>query len=170
MRRTAWEEIGQSEEDVVWSAFERRFKFRPSTEEMPGIREPSDSVTFDIGHVYGDPTHYSRLTMDLCCKFRDALQKCVAPGGHVNVLDWQHQSYRFSPHEPFEFASEDDWSIPALPNGDYYIFLDPELRFGVFGHPWERTMCVFGRELLEALSQDMPKVFAHEIRRGGLRV
>ena len=37
--------------------------------------------------------------------------------------------------------------MPVLPDGVYTLFLAPDGRFGIFGHPWEMTVCVFGREL-----------------------
>ncbi|MEO0479358.1 MAG: DUF2716 domain-containing protein [Planctomycetota bacterium] len=163
----AWEEQGFDDYESVWTPFDRRFKFQPSTTEWPGFREPLESITYDIGHVYGDPHRYARLTLDLCRKLVGALRRCTAAGDFVYVLDWQHPSYRFWPHEPFEFASEDDWPIPALPNGDYYIFLARDREFGVLGHPWEKTMCTFGSALLDAIAQDLPALFDRPVRRGG---
>lgn len=64
----AWEKLPSGDDDSVWEHFERRFDFRPSTIEWPGFREPSESVTYDISHVYGDPQRYEQLTLDLCRK------------------------------------------------------------------------------------------------------
>lgn len=164
---SAWENLASNERASAWDRFESKFAFRPSTTEFPGIREPQDSVTFDISRVYGDPERYQRLTMDLSRKLVAALRRCVPEGGVVHVLDWQHACYRFTPHASFPFESEEDWPVPALPNGDYYIFLDPDLRFGVFGHPWERTMCVFGEALVQAFHADPPLLFERPTRAGG---
>lgn len=164
---TAWEELASNDCDSAWDRFESEFAFCPSTTRFPGIREPEDSVTFDISGVYGDAERYQRLTMDLSRKLVAALRRCVPEGGVVHVLDWQHDCFRFVPHASFTFESEEDWPVPALPNGDYYIFLDPDLRFGVFGHPWEQTMCVFGEALVQALQADPPLLFGHPVRVGG---
>lgn len=168
----AWRALTEEEDRAVWPAFERRFAFRAGVnpDRWPGITEPEDSRTYAIGHAYGDEAEYARLTMDLCAKLHAALQRCVGHGEAVWVLDWQHPAHRFWPHEPFYYANEDDWPVPAFPNGDYYIFLAQDLCFGVFGHPWEQTMCVFGRALLEALQADMPELFAAPIRIGGRAV
>ncbi len=155
------------EYETVWTPFDRQFRFRPSVRVWPGFDEPVDSVSYDIGHVYGDPEQYARLTLDLCRKLVAALRRCVKVGEFVHVLDWQHPSYRFRPHVPFKYSSEEDWPIPALPNGDYYIFISQDLAFGVLGHPWEQTMCVFGRPLLDAFQQDSPLLFDRPIRIGG---
>ena len=163
----AWAELPEAARNSTWDRFEARFRFRPSTIDWPGILEPEDSVTYGIGHVYGDAERYGRLTLDLSHKLVLALQRCVSETGVVHVLDWQHQCYSFMPHVPFTFSEEDDWPVPVLPNGDYYIFLDPELEFGVFGHPWEQTMCVLGTKLIDALAIDPPRLFDRQVRIGG---
>ena len=86
------------------------------------------------------------------------------------MLDWQHPCYLFEPHGEFSFNSEDDWPVPAIPNGDYHIFLSRGMDLGVFGHPWEQTMCVFGQSLLEAFTSDPPELFTKRVRVGGRTV
>jgi hypothetical protein len=54
-----------------------------------------------------------------------------------------------------------------LPNGDYYIFFEKNLNFGVFGHPWEGTMCIFGKELITNIEQNTPSIFTEKIRVNG---
>ena len=164
---SAWEELRAEESDATWDRFEAGFAFRPSMTEFPGIREPEESVTFDISGVYGDPERYAQLTLDLSHKLVTALRRCVPENGVVHVLDWQHTCFSFVPSAPFRFDSEEDWPVPALPNGDYFIFLDPDLRFGVFGHPWEQSMCVFGRTLIEAFEASPPLLFHRPMRVGG---
>ncbi len=56
--------------------------------------------------------------------------------------------------------------IPVLPNGDYYVFLSPELDWGWFGHPWEQTICIFGERLLAAVAENPPTLFTQVLRRG----
>jgi hypothetical protein len=41
--------------------------------------------------------------------------------------------------------------ITPVPDGDYYAFLTEDLAMGIFGHPWEGSICVFGRPLVERL-------------------
>src|SRR5262245_27017664 len=164
---TAWEKLLRWEEDAIWRRFETQFELTPSVTDWPGIREPEASITYHIGHVFGDAERYDRLTLDLSQKLVHALRRCVPTTGEVNALDWQSQCYRFKPDGLFRFDSEDDWPIPALPNGDYYIFVDPALEFGVFGHPWEQTMCVFGQAIIASFAADLPALFDRPIRVGG---
>lgn len=166
----AWKELDELNYDRVWDRFYEKFRFDPSTDPVnwPGIVEPADSVTFDICHVYDhDEEAYHRRTVDLGVKLISAFRKCLARGETLYVLDWQHSCYVFDPHAEFSFESEDDWPIPPLPNGDYHIFLGSEMNLGVFGHPWEKTMCVFGQSLVEALAEDPPELFTSTLRIGG---
>lgn len=166
----SWKELSSAQSDATWDRFIAKFAFRPSTTVWPGIREPLESVTYQIGGAYGAPDRYARITLDLSHKLVAALQRCVADGDVVHVLDWQHRSYEFDPHVPFSFESANDWPIPALPNGDYYLFLDPELRFGTFGHPWEQSLCIFGQTLVDAIGADLRLLFGRPIRVGGMVV
>ena len=50
------------------------------------------------------------------------------------------------------------------------IFLAPNLRFGVFGNPLEKTLYLFGEELLEAMGHDLPLVFGRVVRKNGKAV
>ena len=165
----AWQMLNEDERERVWTEFDTRFGFRASMdpEDWPGIREPTASRTYAIGHVFGEAQRYDRLTIDLSNKLRRALQACVSPTTAVLVLEWQGPAYRFWPHEPFEYAEEDAWPVPVLPNGDYYIFLAEDFSFGVVGHPWEHTMCVFGAALLAAIDEEMPELFGAPVRVGG---
>lgn len=172
-RMTAWTTLEYPERNSVWDCFYEKFKFRPSISpaDWPGILEPPGSVTFGIGHAYDrDPDAYDRRTLDLGIKLITAFRRCVSPSDAIYVLDWQHPCYLFKPHEEFSFRSEDDWPVPALPNGDYHIFLGRGMDLGCFGHPWEQTMCVFGRSLVEAFNADPPELFTNRVRVGGRSV
>jgi len=171
----AWEDISgphfEGEEDkAVWEKFNSRFEFHPGVYSMPAIRDPTPSITYFIGHIYGSADRYSELVADLNVRMLAAFRRCVPPDGWLYALDWHHPSYHFRPHVLFDAADEKEWRVPVLPNGDYYIFLAEDLRFGVIGHPWEKTMCVYGTELLTALEADQPLLFDTIVRENGKQV
>ncbi len=163
----AWEDISHEDRDVWWQ-FSGQFRFSPSVHMFPGFAEPSPSVTYFIGHVYSD--HYVRFVSDLSTRMLAAFRRCVPPDGWLYVLDMQHPSYRFRPHAPFDHEDERNWPVPVLPNGDYYIFLADDLRFGVIGHPWEQTMCIYGAELLASIESSLPLLFDTVVREDGQQV
>lgn len=60
------------------------------------------------------------------------------------VLDCQHQSWWFRPHEQATWEDR-QWPVGVFPNGDYYVFLTEDMTTGTFGHHWEQTLCIFGK-------------------------
>jgi hypothetical protein len=157
-----WNQLSESDYNRAWDRFYKVFDFRPSIkpEDWPGIREPAPSVTYSISHIYGNP-EYAALESDLQVSARAAFQACARHDEAMYALDWHHPGYLFQPHA---LAESDFWPVPALPNGDYYIFLATDFRFGWFGHPWERTICIFGSPLLSAIDRRRPRLFTYQVR------
>jgi len=168
----AWEILTEDERETAWDRFYDEFNFRPSTrpQDWPGIKEPIPSVTYSISSFYRDWSNPRVLEKDLNTKILRAFQMCVGQEERLYVLDWHHNCYWLYPHRTFHAQRSRAWNVPVLPNGDYYIFLAQDFSFGLFGHPWEQTICVFGQVLLEALAQDMPLLFEKPIRIDGKEV
>lgn len=161
MKNKAWIELVRSEEDEIWSSVYERLGFRPSVDEkdFPGYEEPKPSVTFSFQAIW--EKDFSQLEADLQEAADAMFKRATPPGSFIYALDWQHQCYKFYP----ETVNSNEWVIPALPNGDYYLFLEKSLAYGWLGHPWEETICIFGKPLLDALELHRPKLFGNPIRR-----
>jgi hypothetical protein len=97
----------------------------------------------------------------------DALRAWVPPDEPVLALDWQHASYEFYPHRFAEPRDPTGWRVPALPAGDYYLFVTPDHRLGSLGHPWEQTLCVFGDGFLDSYTAATPLGDERIVRRRG---
>jgi hypothetical protein len=168
----AWEELTSAEMDLVWDRSYAEFKFHPSIhpKDWPGILEPNPSVTYSISSFYGISTAIATdMQKDLSVETLEALRKCVrGTRERVYALDWNHTCYWFYPNAIFRAKETDAWKVPILPNGDYYIFLAEDFRFGIFGHPWEQTICIFGQELLDAFATAPPKTLTHIVRKNGV--
>ncbi len=167
----AWQELDRKAYDEVWERFQRDFCFQPSMykADWPSIREPTPSEVYSISEVYsGGEDHYTKLNRELQDWGLRAFQALLTTNDEwINVLDWQHDCYRFFPQRPFELNEFNEWPIPILPNGDYFIFIHPESIWGIFGHPWEQTMCIFGEPLLILLKTDRPMILTQLVRRNG---
>jgi hypothetical protein len=174
---TGWRQLGQHEYVPVWDRFDRRFDFQASIEpsRWPAIAEPIPSLTWDLAvsrhdleerwrsgqlRFAVDENRLNRLVMV-------ALRDCVAEDEWVYVLDWQHPGYRCWPHRVDPDLRTDMWPVQVFPDGDYYIFASPDLRFGTFGHPWEATLCVWGVELINAVAARDTGVLTCLYRRDG---
>jgi hypothetical protein len=152
MNRDAWIELPHYRYDRVWDRFDAAFQFNPSPYEWdwPTFLEPAPSVTWDISDVLAEfyPWKDPRATPYNLALLR-ALLRCVPEDEPVLALDWQHASYEFYPHR---FRGADDpasWCIPALPSGEYHLFVTEDHRLGSLGHPWAQTLCIFGERFVE---------------------
>lgn len=168
---TAWQELDDGEYDSVWTRFEREFEFQPSvrSEFWPGITEPSPSETYNISGVYGgDESHYAQCNAEIQDWGLHAFQRLLpSESDCLYALDWQHRCYKFFPHVSFELNEFDEWVIPIIPDGDYHIFIERDFTWGIFGHPWELTMCIFGPHLLAMLREHSPHLLSTLLRMDG---
>lgn len=160
-RKIGWQQLSVSAEDIIWERFERRFGFFGS------IREPVPSLTWDITPEFErDQACLESLKADLNYKMLRALQSCTAPSERVYALDWQHPCFWFDPRAGVVSGNPDEWAVPVLPDGDDYVFLASDLRFGTIGQI-AANVCVFGRELLDSFAADPPKAFTRLLRKDG---
>jgi hypothetical protein len=166
----AWTPLDMNEGyDRVWAAFESSFGFRAGTsaDAWPAIREPTPSVTFDLGSIDEGP----RLAAARDAINSEALRCFVWALPHSEqmiVLDWQHPAHLFRPAVQ-AVTEQPEWPVTIYPNGDYYAFITADLTEGTFGHPWEQTLCVFGERLIGSLAATLA-VWLPVIRRDGLAV
>lgn len=154
----AWIELAEDEYDKVWDRFYNEFQFRPSVRAdlWPGIREPSPSITYSISDR---STFVDDLDTQALAVFRGVVER----EARMYILDWQHTCFWFYPHR----SGIEQFEISVFPDGDYHIFLAEDFSFGMFGHPWEETVCVFGERLLRAMEQHRPHLLTSVLRRDG---
>ncbi|MEU1481343.1 DUF2716 domain-containing protein [Streptomyces sp. NPDC005760] len=146
----AWEAMPEEESEARWSRFIDRFRFRPGVhpEDWPAVDEPAPSVTYDLTPLFEAAEPESSAVLDrLERQVLASLTEAFPAGERLAVLDWQHTGQWFRPH----LAADVPWPVPVFPNGDYHLFLTEDLTDGILGHPWERTLCVFGPRLTATL-------------------
>jgi hypothetical protein len=127
-----------------------RYQFRSATipEGWPAIIEPAPSVVWDLSPVFdGDyPGGFNAGSRDVADLVLGTLQDCIEWWESIVSHDWVHPSCLFRPHKVDEPEEVPDWDVGGLfPNGDYTTFVGRDDAFGILGHPWERSLCVFGR-------------------------
>ncbi|MCX4781434.1 DUF2716 domain-containing protein [Streptomyces sp. NBC_01264] len=147
--------LRDDDEDPLWDRLEKEFAFDPDTDGSPGFDAPAPSVTWRLKDAPTDEP--DRI-------LRASLRALTPAGQRLHWLDWQHTGYDFDPHR-VGGSGEPRWPGRAYPNGDYYLYLHPDLRFGTFGHPWERTLCVWGAGLLAAVEAELTEVLGEPLRR-----
>ncbi|MFF3440203.1 DUF2716 domain-containing protein [Streptosporangium sp. NPDC002721] len=153
------------EYDALWNRLDEELGFRPSTTTFPGIAEPSPSVTWSLKAFRASQESDEKLQGII----ERGLLACVPSGEVLYWLDWQHIGYRFDPGRVGR-AGQPLWPGDVHPNGDYYFYLTADLRMGTFGHPWERTLCVFGTELLARVERPLTALLGTAIRSNGQKL
>lgn len=154
LERLGWRGLSDSQMDETWARYAARFGYPV----VGGFRTPTPSITWDISPIYlRSGEEFARLEEDLARKALTAFRLCTPPGEDLYALDWNHPCYFLDPHGVVAEVGE-PWAIPIVPNGDHYVFLASDFRFGVIGDCVEQTICVFGQPLLNAFAKDTPLV------------
>lgn len=155
--RLGWRAMSCGQEDQAWDRYKVAFGYPVQS----SFTTPFPSITWDIASIYlYKNSHFDQLECDLTLKALEALKKCTKQGEELLALDWNHPCFFFDPHLGITDARPTSWAVPVLPNGDHYIFLAEDLRFGIIGNCVDRTMCVFGQELLDSFSAIPPVMFS----------
>lgn len=154
--RHGWREMSYGQMDEAWDAYGEHF----GGPVCGPFRTPTPSATWDIAPVYlRGQAFQEQVEADLTAKALAALRACTRPGEELLALDLNHPCYFFEPHAGSD-AAPDPWPVPVLPDGDHYIFLARDFRFGIVGNCVDMTMCVFGPELLAEFDASRPLAFA----------
>ena len=143
--------------------------FRPSITVFPSFFVPKPFITYNIStYLNGslDDDEWDLHYADLEEKALSAFQNVTSNNEYFYVLDWQHPCYWVNPFLEFPRDEFNEWIIPIFPNGDYYFFIQKEFKWGFLCHPWEKTITVFGKELIEALEKNNPIMFKNILRLG----
>jgi hypothetical protein len=157
--RLAWEKLDDPSNDRHWRRFEVDFGFRHSIHptNWPGIAEPAGSITYDLTATHqawdDDRAAWERAERTL---ERWALESFARAGDReILVLSLNHDGYLV---RNVAVGSEWDDTWPALVSavGEYTVVSSTDFARGVFAHPWEKTLCVFGDRLLKYATLDRP--------------
>ena len=151
-----WSYLPRDEENLAWDLFIDRFQsFRPSVypKDWPAVVDPNPSVTFDLAVPENSPGISSAQFDAINAEAQRRFVSVFDDPGWI-VLDWQHPGYRLDAAVHAD-TFDTEWPVTVCPNGDYYIFARPDFSTGTFGHPWEKTLCVFGAELVQTLGQTL---------------
>jgi hypothetical protein len=156
MDEGGWLPVDDGDGEALWRRFAATFGFRAGTtaKDWPAIREPVPSVTYGLGPFTGERmAAVARLVADV-------LRAVTRPEETVVFHDWVHPSSRLLPHRLTDEG-------PLFPNGDYAIAVAEDLRFGVLGHPWERSLCFFGAAAVDAVDRLNRGTLTAVLRRDG---
>jgi hypothetical protein len=164
-----WTKLEHDAQRLLWAEFADRYQFRVGVKPdvWPAIPEPTPSITWDLSSVFtsGDFANHSRGVAQLVL---DLLTACTEWWESLVFHDWVHPSVLFWPHRIDSLDEVPRWQTGGLfPNGDYTILLARGDRFGVFGHPWEQSLCVFGAHALTTMDRLNRSTLTQVLREDG---
>ncbi|MGE8207626.1 DUF2716 domain-containing protein [Heyndrickxia sp. NPDC080065] len=157
-----WVTFSYKEYNQIWDRIYTDFKFNPSISKFPSFKVPHPFITYDISDYFGESDAYDDLEEKALLVFKEN----TLFDEYILALDWQHECYWVNPHLKFERDEFGEWTIPIFPDGDYYFFIQKDFKWGYLGHPWERSITIFGKEIIEAFGKHKPNMF-HKILRQG---
>lgn len=166
-----WHLLDAAEEKSRLECFIAAFGFRSGTHPntFPAINEPESSETWDVNAAI-QLWDCDRKMFDATENaFRRSFIGTLHHAGHRDfyLLDPHHQCFRM------DLSTVDrnieSWPTTFLPVGAYRVFTDDSLQNGAFGHPWERTVVVFGRQLPAMLHTRSEWDEYRVVRRGGIQ-
>ena len=148
-----WREIG--DDAPFWERFQEIFEFRPNFYDgsASAIRIPAGSLVVDLSPIYGaDPARYEAG----CAAVQAAAVRAfvwLAEDEDLVALDWQHPSFLWSPADQAVLGGRP--AVSVWPDGDYYMHMTRDLRWGTFGHPWQQTLTIWGADLVGTLGVEL---------------
>ncbi|MCI9155998.1 MAG: DUF2716 domain-containing protein [Lawsonibacter sp.] len=157
--------LDEEESKQIWERIYTELHFQPSVR--------SGVLPFQLSEPY--------LVLDLACASEDqidrlfaqvpeAFSQCLGEDNWIYALDWHHSYFRYDPRLPITEHSHwvederymgggyDAWFPDFYPDGDYYFFVQRDLKWGWLGHPWRREIWIFGDPLLDALSPTLEEL------------
>lgn len=144
-----WSILNKFEYEKVWDTFCEKYKFNPSVhkKDWPSIITKSPYFKIDISSYYESKIKdIDNIIENIAIK---TFQQITNKNEKMYALDWQHESYEFDPRLKMDRNNElNEWIIPAVPNGDYYIFLTHDFENVWFGHPWEESITLVGHKYM----------------------
>jgi hypothetical protein len=173
---SAWEELpfNSDKRTLAWDYIYDWLGFKPSISpnDFPGIREPEQSLTYSFSSYFALESEEKAIQMEreLNLVLYNVFCQVTPFEEEIYALDWQHTCFSFYPHLFENSEVLDNWKIPILPNGDYYIFIHKDFQFGTFGHPWEQTICFYGEDFISLVESDLTRILGKPIRRNGKHV
>ncbi|WP_008825491.1 DUF2716 domain-containing protein [Haloplasma contractile] len=151
-----WQLLSKEESEKVWDIIHDKFKFNPSiNKRAKSFKIEQNHVIYDISHIW-KKSSFDSLCKDLEDKMLEVFKFITHNYEEIYALNWQHESYKFNPRGEMPRDEFGEWLVPILPDGDYYFFIEKDFEWGYIGHPWQKTITIFGDELIEGIKLNKP--------------
>ncbi|MBR7835208.1 DUF2716 domain-containing protein [Actinospica durhamensis] len=148
--------IADPEDVEVWRRVTARLRFssRPT-----GIRiaAPQDSFTWSTS-MLDHPDDARTVAVEHAVQ--RALRTCTHPGEYLYFQRYGLQGFRFDPQR-VGIPGRPHWPGTACAWDEYHFLTTADARMGTYADPTEQTLCVFGTELLDAVSAELSRLLGN---------
>ena len=154
--------LGEEESKQIWDRIYVELQFQPS------VRVNTLPFQLSAPYLVLDLARAAQEQVEkLLTEVPSALAACLGEDEWMYALDWHHSYFRYDPRLPVTEHSHwvederymgggyDAWFPDFYPDGDYYFFVQRDLKWGWLGHPWRREIWLFGAPLVERLSLEL---------------
>jgi hypothetical protein len=148
--------LADPEDQDVWRRVTARLRFSSSPNRIR-IAAPQDSFTWSTGTLE-DPDDARTTAVEYAVQ--RALRTCTHPGEHLYFQRYGLQGFRFDPRR-VGIPGRPHWPGTACAWDEYHFLTTADARIGTYADPTEQSLCVFGTELLDAVSDELSRLLGN---------
>ena len=151
-----WELLDSGENDILWDKAYKEYSFTPSMDaDKPAFTLKFLHDIYDCGNV-GMKAEFDIEWINV---IREIFSKVKDEDAYMYVLDWNHSGFRYNPKidkgefdvaytvKDSTFKQYNVYLPKFYPDGEYYLFLDKDLKWGYLTDPWRKHIYVYGEKL-----------------------
>lgn len=149
-----WEILSERENDFMWDKVVKELRFDPFPNKFlfqKTFHVSKPYKKFNISLIFRCKEKWDIFMREMETNALNAFQDCTSENERIYALNWQHQGYTFNPRLEMERNEFDEWLIPLIPDGDYCLFLQKDLEWGILGIPFKNEIIVFGEKFTNSL-------------------
>lgn len=152
-----WVILKDEEEQIVWDKVKYNFGFSPSVKDNHTTFK--FDIPFDVYDISNSPIYSDNANINEIIK--TSFIQCMDNDDFMYALDWQHTCFRynprtnnvikypvFMPNESYCGGGNNVYFPEFYPNGDYYLFIAKDFRWGYLTHPWQKKVWIYGNKLM----------------------
>lgn len=148
--------LADPEDQDVWRRVTARLRFSSSPNRIR-IAAPQDSFTWSTS-MLEDPDDARTTAVEHAVQ--RALRTCTHPGEHLYFQRYGLQGFRFDPRR-VGIPGHPHWPGTACAWDEYHFLTTVDARIGTYADPTEQSLCVFGTELLDAVSDELSRLLGN---------
>lgn len=157
MKDYDWDILEDNLVDKIWDVVYEKYNFNPHNKDV--YKLDFKHHVYDISNLKIDwqSNQFNKI-------IKDIFIKCMKDNKFMYALDWQHSCFSYNPKclnlrdnptfiNDLSFEQGGYYAhFPSFyPNGDYYLFIDSDFKWGYLTDPWNLKLLVYGKCLMNEI-------------------